>query len=523
MRSASALGIVSATCVSILAACGGEPSPNAAPPTVDEPVGVQGGDPALTCSTLESRNLDIAATGSWTPVRGAMMAPGSASIDAAAMCVHGGIARSLVAPTRSCARSLVVTIDTWLVGQPGLSFAVGVNGGWALPVVPWGAGTLQVCLGARAFEGRADLFLGMGTNPWLCPAYAGEGTAMSINQVSIGPDVSGSCPTPGTIPNGDFEVDDQSWTLQPGSSTAEVRSGIGENGSRAAHVATESPCENPSITGQISLPTASMQPNPALRVWSQGTRDTFASVRIGSLAPRFYTGATYIAGTGQGTARNICIPRWAQGTVQPIRLALVAAQYAEQCGATSPRDFAFDGLSFVSEPACASEADLFDGGFEQSTSSTTAAPAWALERYDDEPGSGVQLVVDSTQAHTGSVSARLSARTPCPAASLSEGVTVPRTAGSRGPALKFWYRTAGLAQTALSVAMNALGTAMSLGPASEWKQVSACLDPSLATRPDLLRFAIVSPTGGTCADEFPVESIWLDDVELTTDANCPAA
>jgi hypothetical protein len=62
-----------------------------------------------------------------------------------------------------------------------------------------------------------------------------------------------------------------------------------------------------------------------------------------------------------------------------------------------------------------------------------------------------------------------------------------------------------------------------LPPADAWTQVSVCLDPRLASRPDLLSFALVSiDGGGTCAAAFPEETATVDDVELTTDPGCPA-
>jgi hypothetical protein len=497
--------------------------PEGTPASGIEAAAARGGieDWGITCPTSFSRSI-IAPNGPWTPVRGATVETGSALIGNAAMCAHGGISAVFPTAPPRCARPLVMSLDLSLAGENGLSFAAGVNGGWTSPLVMYGTQTVDICLGARAFEDRADLFLGMGTNPWLCPARSPGGPTVSIASVSISDDTTGTCPIPGVVTNGDFEKDDPSWTLRPGdTATADVLPGVGEGGSRAAHLATTSPCDNPSVTGQISLPTRSMLRSPALRVWSKGTKNAVASVRIGSLVPRFDPGATHIAGTDEPAIENICIPRWAEGTVQPIQLAFVPMQYAEQCGQASARDFVFDGLSFVSEPAC-DDADVLDGGFERIGTAPSAAPFWALERYEDMAGSNADLVVDAPRAHSGSVFAQLSADTPCPAASLSGGVTVPSPLGSSGPALRFWYRTSALTQTALSVQMKALASPLSLGATSTWRRVEACLDPAVATRPDLLRFSIVSPTGGTCADTFPTEEIALDDVELTTLESCPA-
>jgi hypothetical protein len=107
---------------------------------------------------------------------------------------------------------------------------------------------------------------------------------------------------------------------------------------------------------------------------------------------------------------------------------------------------------------------------------------------------------------------------------MSASITVPGAAGANGPALKFWYDASATSHLGLDVALGALSAPVALSATAGWTQVVACLDPRLATRPDLLTFSLVSADGGgTCSDTFPMETIRLDDVELTTDATCPGS
>jgi hypothetical protein len=504
---ARVLGLLASA--SILSACEGGPSTESLA--------------EASCFNPRVRDPDFATSTAWTTSGGATITPGSARFTTATLCDHGGIEQTLATPALTCSQALVMRMDLSLDHSDQLNFAVGVNGGWSSPLLLAGSYTTEICLGAGALGGAAHLLLGGGNNAVLCPPPEDddEGPSLAIEHIAIDVDTTNACPPPGTVPNGDFEGDGQSWLLTPGGGTAEIVRGPGEARSFAAHLATDRLCEEPAITGEISLPTSAMLPNPALRVWSRGSSNAIASVRMGPLLPAFLTGSTYIAGTSLAGTANICIPRWAQGTVQPFELSFVATEFTETCADEKVRDFAFDDLDFVSDPACETDANVFDPGFERIATAPGTAPFWSIDRYDDEPDDDVALKVDAAFAHTGNVAALLTASTPCPHSSLSGGVTVPASVGTAGPALKFWYEAEANIHTGLGVSMSALLAPVSLPATSAWTQVTACLDPHLGGRPDLLRFGVVSTDGGgICADTFPAETFAIDDVELTTDASC---
>jgi hypothetical protein len=387
---------------------------------------------------------------------------------------------------------------------------VGINGGWnqieTTAIGIWQ--TSHICLGARALGGTANLVLG--TKATTCIPYD-----LSLDAVSFSVDTAGTCPPYGTVPNGDFEAGDKSWTLTPSSATAEIITGVGDSGSYGAHLATSQPCQQqPQITGTISIPTKQMVPNTALKVWSKGTKNTPASVLIGNAW-------TFFAGDGASGARNICLPQWALGTVQPITLALLQPQVLS-CG-PSVNDFVFDDLSFVSDPLCTTDANLFDPGFEQISLAPTAGPQW----YLSPPINGGTAKLDQTpaNAHSGNVAARLEVTSPCSDPGISASVTLPAPTTGSGPALKFWYKTSLFptnlrARVDLQAATN--GTIITLPAATIWTQKVVCLPPSLAGRPDGLLFSADGSGGGLSGcTTFPAEDLWIDDVELTTDASCP--
>jgi hypothetical protein len=507
-------------CAAILAACG-DPKPTS-DTTVDGGAETDArGEGGPTCFVPMVRDPDFATTTTWSAGDEVVITPGAATFSLSAICDHRSVTQIVPTPPLSCARPLLMTVDVTLNDLDRVNFVFGFGGRWYAQLFA-GIPTWSFCLGASAFDGTQTLAFGSAINQGVCPALPGDTNSITIQRLSIAEDVQGTCPLPGIVSNGDFEHGAASWTLLAGDGVAEIAPGRGEGASAGARIATDHPCEKPSVRGVISLPSSAMVPNPALRIWSSGPSDAIASVRMGPRPPDYLLGATYLPGHDAPVSSNICIPRWAQGTAQPLELAFAPMDYTESCPSPRAREFIFDGLSFVTEPACATDANVFDPGFEQVATSTSAAPFWALQRYEDNPMSDVQLVVDPTNAHSGMVAARFTGSSPCPVVSLSGGVTVPGSDGVNGPALKFWYSASATAHLALDVALGALSAPLALPATTSWTQVTGCLDPPLATRPDLLTFSLVSADGGgTCSNAFPMETILLDDVELTTDVSCP--
>jgi hypothetical protein len=509
--------VVLVSCASILVSCGG------AKPTVDAGVEADArGDVAPACFVPALRDPDFSTTTTWSADDEVTLTPGAATFSLSAVCDHRVVTQTVLTPPLSCARPLVLTVNVALDDIDRVNFVFGFGGKW-YPQLFAGTPIWNICLGASAFDGEQTFAFGGAINQAFCPALPGVTSSIKIQHLSIAEDVQGTCPLPGIVKNGDFEYGAAPWTLVAGEGVAEIAPGRGEGASAGARLATDHRCQQPSIQGVISLPSSAMLPNPALRIWSNGTKNAVASVRVGPRPPDHLLGATYLPGQGGPASANVCIPRWAQGTAQQFELGFAPTEYAEQCQEPLAREIIFDGISFVTDPACATDANIFDPGFEQTAVPSSGASFWALQRYEDVPTSDVELVVDPTIAHTGKVAARFTGSTPCPVAAMSGSVTMPGPEGANGPALKFWYDASGTSHLGLNVVLGALSAPVALPVTTTWTQFTACLDPRLATHPDLLTFSLVSEDGGgTCSDAFPVETILLDDVELTTDPSCPS-
>jgi hypothetical protein len=228
-----------------------------------------------------------------------------------------------------------------------------------------------------------------------------------------------------------------------------------------------------------------------------------------------------VSEAGSSGVMNVCLPRWAQGTVQPVEFSLVDMHPPPYpCAEPNPQNFVFDDVTIVSEPACTEGANLFDPGFEQVKLASAVAPLWKLGQYHPEDVSST-LKVDANSAHTGNVSAEFKATRPCGYADVAGPVTVPVSSAKAGPALKFWYRTNYTTGNAtMHVTMEALSSPASIPSATSWTQAVICLNPAFASRQDYLAFYMLGG-GGDCSVPNPSpETFSLDDIELTTDPSC---
>jgi hypothetical protein len=481
----------------------------------------------------------FAGSGAWSSEGGVVVTPASARFDAPTLCAHDRLETVIETPPLACATPVVLELGVDLQRGDRVNFEVGVNGAYWRPLLVAGSYVQRVCLGAAAYGGVARLSLGGASNPGFCPAPGDdEGPALVLHSVTIAPDARGACPAVGEIFDADFEAPpgatladlaptgvpvEGGWALAGAGGVATIEAGLGVRGSRAAHLHTESLCESPSVTGRVSLPTAAMLPHAALRLWTKGTPGAVASVRVGPRRPAVLLGSTYVVGTGGARTVDVCLPRWALGTVQWLEIGLVDRDFTQRCAEANVRDFVFDELALVSDPACAdAAAGVLDPGFELAAAPTNAVSPWTIETWDDVPGGTVTLAPDRDAPRAGRVAAVFRATTPCPRAALSAGVTIPRATETAGPSLSFWIRPGPASHTRPDVSLAAATAPVALPTEPRWTRVSTCLDPRLGGRPDLLRFAIVSPKGGTCADTFPEESFAIDDVALGTDPACPA-
>jgi hypothetical protein len=136
-------------------------------------------------------------------------------------------------------------------------------------------------------------------------------------------------------------------------------------------------------------------------------------------------------------------------------------------------------------------------------------------------GGVASATVDTTpaNAHGGQRAAKLTTNGGCSSANVYLPISVPMPTATAGPALTLFYRTApGLMSSHPMLIGGSASTPLSDAP--DYTQVQVCLDPMLGGQNIA---PSVQMDGGftNCAFTFPAETIWIDDVAVTTSPTCP--
>ena len=446
-----------------------------------------------------------------SPLATGDVAPGEAFFGADAVCSLGQLRQRVDMPPYAQADPFVATVNYRSMGNPNDLVGVAIRLGGAWLELPGRArwSIARLCLGESAYGGPIDVQVAPARVAADCGA-AQPAANMAVDHLAITPAAPGECPAPGTVRNGDFE-DGEGWSgTGQGDGTATIAAGAGAGGSRAAHLSTRTECSSAALTGQVSWPTASTLPSPALELWWRGSTGRALEMALGDRP------VARLEGAGEERTSRICVPPWAQGLATAMTWSLPERKGA--CSRADERDFSLDDMRVVSEPGCGTDPHLLDGGFEAAAQGLDSG--WQLSVPE---GRGeASLVAAAGLAHSGKGAAWLAMYQDCGAAAVETFAVVPRPDDGRGPALTFWYRAGENPETEL---FATTGQGSDHGPLREdddWRQETVCISPVLAGR--TLRIGVRLDAGtGACLDEFPMEEAMLDDMAMTTTPDCPAA
>lgn len=467
-------------------------------------------------------------TGSGCEFTGAPLAPGfddaapwttsgGAMIDAAAggfddpglvtwlgensLCDASGVSQTFTMPPYSAAEPLALEL-TYLGEEFDIfdeaEAMVALNEKWTLYPSNDAFSTVTTCLGDSAFGGDVEFRIDGRTD--FCPASV----ELTVDRMEVvrAVDAGLDCPDPGVVRDGDFDGDGSAWEMF---GDATVEDGIGQDGSRAGRLQTQTLCRSASLTGLASWPLQSTVPSPALRFYWNGTAGRALNVQAGDFA------VATITATGTPSTSTLCLPPSSQGLAGPITFGLPFT--GGSCATTDVRDFTIDSVEVVSAPDCGDDPYVLDGDFEFAFTGTVSS-GWIS--FSMEPRGTASIV--SGDAESGNASLRLASRQECANISARSTIVVPKPDATGGPALKYFYRVGNNPETVTS---SSPGNGDLSEGASEYLEETVCLNPADATKPQTLTFTI-SPGGGTCAVTFPEEEAFIDNVRLTTDPACPS-
>ena len=280
------------------------------------------------------------------------------------------------------------------------------------------------------------------------------------------------------------------------------------SGDWAATIGVTNVCAGASLTGELSPPLASTLPNPALELSVNGSLGDELTVRMNQ-----YSALAELTGAGTEETTRICLAGWAQGISTALSFSVSGG--SGTCANPNVQSFTIDDLSFVSAPECAGSEYLADGGFEVSTNAGFAS-GWQLNSGANNPANASAVIdVDAAAANTGNASLSLMTAQRCSSASATATYLVPEADGMNGPAIKFAYTYGSGSITSARVGNDTLAAAAS------YTQHITCIDPAFIGSTQTLSVWL-SGGSGTCANTYAAEAFRVDDIEVTTDASCPA-
>lgn len=491
-------------------------------------------DPEFTDPTIWSDTTNGVAI---LPLADGSSGPGIASFASSVACNAGAVAQVVEMPQYEDAEPFAIEITSRVRQVLDIDVGYGRAFRRVRRTRTMVFDTDRFCLGEAGYAGSVKFQVAASERrPDCFTAPIGQ---IEVDRFEIFSADPGECPAPGSVLNGEANIDEGGWvfdveTDRPGGfPEAGLAPGVGEAGSDGARIFKPPGSENfAGMYTQVSVPSASSMPSPALRFWWKGKPGWWYYADLGT-----YPGTRSeirpldaLIGDGIGRTSTYCLPPRTQGNVVDLSFRTQGGFFADEA------ELIVDNVEIVSDPRCGDSEDLLDPSFD---SAPNRWPGVAI-LFEEEPSSSVQLINDPNRANPpgagalelryASNKARLEAQT---------WVWVPPSEGNRGPQLVFHSNVPAdpgarafwaFGSTAPSDFADFICTEefCPLTPLTDrlplgggWQRNVACLPPEWAERWFRFRVAIRESEEPQRALD-PPRAVLLDDFEVTTDENCPA-
>lgn len=483
------------------------------------------GDPCVWNGAPE--DPDFTDPGVWSDVSNGVtilplasgLGPGLASFDVSAVCNAGTASQVVDMPSYALADPFVAELTYRANDVNG----VDVYYGRAVKVLPatgeeWT--TERFCLGEAAYGGPVKFRISASER--LPDCFSNPRGSMEVDRFEILLADPDECPTPGSVLNGEAEVDQGGWFFEVqaapdgGVASGALESGVGNSGSSGARLYKEAGARNLAAMGtRVSVPLASSVPSPGLRFWWKAAAGWSFQAQLGTF---FGIGVvTYaldtLAGDGTSRTHTYCLPPWTHGNVVELSFVPIGGFFADES------ELVVDEVELISDPRCGDSTDLLDPGFD------SAPNRWPSVLGADAQQSTVEVLDDATRAHPpGRGVLVMSYASNQVFMEATTWVWVPRSEGNRGPQLIFHSNVPAdpgiLVQSYLGRTLAGVENGLRSG--GGWRRNKRCLPPEWAERWYRLRVRLgsaVRPDPGIAFD--PPRELLIDDLEVITDEACP--
>ncbi len=472
----------------------------------------------------------FAAASTWTVTKGALLnstavgsvEPGEAAFLPGALCALADVHQTVDMPTYRKAEPLVLDLtykNQAINGQFGSErVLMGVSFGgtsWSPLTYFFDAlyHSVRICLPQGGYapptatgKGAQTTFsFGPYLKPLACPNSMISNFA--IDHAAIVAANANEC---GSVPGQGANFDAEgaggfTFTTSGGSSGGFV-AGIGQAGTKAARLNLSARCDSGSMATSFTVVNTD---NPALEMFVGASPGSSASMRIGVDLMQ-----VSLPTTGTGAAIHTCLPPAMRGQTVPVTFNVSGG--SGLCTDIVNAQVWVDNVKTVDDPACASTASFANPGFEQG-----AVP---LGAFGYQSSSTASVAIRSgAAAHTGTKALSLDSQGRCSSSGYTMLPVVPAPSGTSGPALKF-FANVGVNPDA-STSVRASGNSAVSIPLTEgngYQPYTVCLDPVAAGRSQIVTISHSGGSGLCDNSNYIQQSALIDDIELTTDAACPA-
>ena len=328
------------------------------------------GDPCEWTGGLE--DPEFVRPEAWIKRNGAIVEPlaagldqgeGIASFESTVVCNAGAVSQVVEMPPYDLADPFVV--DMTFRNQQVTGVVVGYNRAFRLLATSsrnWHPE--RFCLGEAAYGGQVKFQVAAYEQSTAC--FQNPIGTFAVDRLEIAVARPNECPAPGTVLNGDANLDEGGWVfheefLQPGGPPeAGFAAGVGEGDSSAIRL--YKPQDSQNVSGahtQLSVPLPETMPSPGLRFWWRGSPGSGIQVEMGTFPGLRNEDRPLDSLFGDGTPQEAvyCFPPWTHGNVVDLSFELLGP--AEQ-------EVIIDSVEIfsVSDQGCGDSTELFDPSFD---------------------------------------------------------------------------------------------------------------------------------------------------------------
>lgn len=439
---------------------------------------------------------------------------GFASISRTVACDAGAVSQTVQMPTYEAGEPFVAQVTYRAQGLYGL--ALGFNRAWTTldPTDDENWRTERVCLGEAAYGGDVRVQLAAPEEHPSC--FDDPQGDIEVDRLDIVLAELGECPKAGEALNGTADDGGGGWQWETtGAADAGFVEGVGRLGTSGMRLAREGGDRAVAWT-KLSVPTSESLRSPALRFWWRGTAMLQFKFQIGRF-DQIGSGAAALPiddpyGTGSDANYLYCLPPWTHGNV----VDLIFRPFVDISMEAS--ELVIDDVEVVSDERCGASTDVLDPGFD-------AGPARIMGVTHLSPYTAATLRTEPSLSRTedGGV-LELSYWNEAAVMWFETWVLVPESNGDEGPALFYWSNVPSVNEKPIrSVLGRAAVEPAILSAGGGWQESPPiCLPPGWSGRWFRIQWRLGDlGTMGTAPVEPPIR-IYIDDLELTTDAACPA-